>query len=59
MSKNIRVSEAKIKTTKGHSNWACLHNQTDEQIHSNSAGRRSSRELSDVELQQLRKPKKI
>lgn len=58
MSKKITVPLGKIKDTKGQSRWAYLHRQTDEQIKSNATGTRESRELSDIELRQLRKPKK-
>ena len=58
MSKQIRVSSTKIKATKGSSNWAYLKKQSDEQIRSNIADDRTIRELSDIELKQLRKAKK-
>ncbi|HEY5602211.1 MAG TPA: hypothetical protein VIM41_03805 [Gammaproteobacteria bacterium] len=59
MSKRIRVSLDKVKKTKGRSNWAYLKAQTDEQIHANTTGDRSSRELTDIELRHLTKTKKI
>lgn len=61
MTKKISVPlakiNAKIKETKGQSRWAYLQRQTDEQIKSNASGTRESRELSEIELRQLRKPK--
>lgn len=58
MTKKITVPLAKIKETKGQSRLGYLHRQTDEQIQSNASGARESRELSDLELRELRKPKK-
>ena len=59
MSKKIRIELDKVKKTKGRSNWSYLKAQTDEQIQANTIGDHSGRELTDTEIQQLTKPKKI
>lgn len=58
MSKS-RIGLDKIKESKGRTNWATLRTQVDAQIRASTMGNPNSRELSDVELKQLTKPKKI